>query len=40
LDATAGGRPQRPAKIVGGFDGDAVFDDRRSQRLGFAAGIA
>jgi hypothetical protein len=40
LNATARGRSERRAKIIGGFDGDAALDDRRAQCVGLAAGIA
>ena len=39
-DATACGCPERATQIIGGFDGDAAFDDRRAQRRRLAAGIA
>jgi hypothetical protein len=40
LNASASGRPERAGQVIGEFDGDAMFDDRRAQRCGLAAGIA
>jgi hypothetical protein len=30
LDTTASGCPKRAAQVIGGFDGDAAFEDRRA----------
>jgi hypothetical protein len=30
LDTTASGSPQRAVQVIGGFDGNAVFEDRRA----------
>ena len=40
LDAFAGRRPERAAKIIGGVDNDATLNNRRSQGVRLGAGIA